>query len=100
MKQRFFFLIAAVVLAGTAIDATATSSGIIRRSTLNTNGCGNAACHGGTASNSTTVFIKEAVDGKLTALKGETISLTLRVVNPQQQAVLVSSCHPSWDAHF
>ena len=90
MKQRFFFLFAVMALVGASIDASATSSGIIRRATLNTNGCGNAACHGGTQSASTTVFINEAEGNKLTAMRGETLSLTLRVANATQQAVGVN----------
>lgn len=86
MKQRFFVLVAAVMLVGATLDASATSSGIIRRATLNTNGCGNSACHGGSASANTTLSIKEAVDGRISAMRGETVSLTLRIENAGQVA--------------
>jgi hypothetical protein len=71
--------IIAVLMVILSTTSLASSSGITRRTTLNTAGCGPGGCHGGSPSARTRVTVPQAVDGKLSVQLGGTISLTLRV---------------------
>lgn len=67
-------------------DAHASSSGIVRRSTLNSGGCGGGQCHGTSASTLTTLRIAESIDNTLRVLPGQVVDLTLVVSNSTAKA--------------
>lgn len=68
-------------------SAYATSSGITRRSTLQSGGCGPAGCHAASSSSVTTVRVPLAVDDKITVARGQKIRLTLTVENLNKVSV-------------
>jgi hypothetical protein len=69
------------------VETMATSSGIIRRSTLTSAGCGAGSCHGASVSTRTVLSIVQAVDGEVKVAAGSTVDLTLRVRNEARSGV-------------
>lgn len=72
-------ILSILLLVVVSTTAFGSSSGVTRRTTLNTAGCGPGGCHGGTPSSRTRVTVPQAVDGKLAVQPGGTLALSLRV---------------------
>ena len=84
--MRIFYTLVILIVASTGLFAS--GSGQAGRTALNSPGCSGSGCHGAasSANPATTLRVVQAVDGKLSAVSGETITLTVVVSHLSRQA--------------
>lgn len=84
--MRFISTLAVMLISMTSLFAS--GSGQAGRTALNSPGCSGSGCHGAasTANAATTVRLVQAVDGKISAVVGETLSLTIVVSHQSREA--------------
>lgn len=76
----------ALAICISSVPSWADPDGITGRSLNTSTGCGTSGCHNVIASETTTVTLLQATNGKLSVEIGKTISLTLRVAHDQKLA--------------